>query len=204
MPDADLLELAIISKGKISRGTFLTSLEMIRETGKVRKMGEIIDSEIGEFTITHQLNDLKIKGITIPWGDVCSAFHSTGIPNIKVYLHLPAVFFYLRKIMRILKKVLSINFIYSIIKNIISKSSTGPDKETRDKSSAIIWGRVTNNEGITHEEAYEFIDGYNLTAIGTADCAVSILNNNINPGTTSPSLAFGSDFMNKFIVRKIC
>lgn len=203
MPDANQLELAILNNGKISRGTFLTTLEMMREVGKIRTSGKIIDSEIGEYFIKHQFNKLKINGVSIPWGDVCSAFYSTGIPNIKVYLHLPPVVIYLRKVLAKMLKVLSVNFVFKIIKKIISKNLTGPDKKTRDKSSAIIWGRVTNSNGENYEEAYEFIDGYSLTAIGAADCADALLNDMISSGTTSPSILFGSEFMNKFVIHKI-
>ena len=202
MPDAEQLELAILNNGKISRGTFLTTLEMMREVGKIRANGKIIDSEIGEFTLKHEVNGIKINGITIPWGDVCSAFYSTGIPNIKVYLHLPYAVFVLRTLQAKMLKVLSINFVFKIVKKIISKSLSGPDKKTRDKSSAIIWGRVTNSNGEKYEEAYEFIDGYSLTAIGAADCADAVLNDRITSGTTSPSIMFGSDFMRKFIIKK--
>ena len=30
-----------------------------------------------------------VKAITIPWGDVSIAYHSTGIPNIEVYMAAP-------------------------------------------------------------------------------------------------------------------
>jgi short subunit dehydrogenase-like uncharacterized protein len=202
LPDADLLELAIINNGKISRGTFLTTLEMMREMGKIRVGGKIVDSEIGEYSIKHRFSRININGISIPWGDVCSAFYSTGIPNIKVYLHLPQAIFLLRKVLAKMLNILSVSFIFNTVKKIISKNLTGPDKKTRDKSSAIIWCRVTNKSGADYEEAYEFMDGYSLTAIGAADCAVSILNDKVSSGTASPALAFGDEFMNKFVVRK--
>lgn len=203
MPDAEQLELAIINNGKISRGTFITTLEMMKEVGKIRAGGKIIDSEIGEYSLKHEFNGIKINGITIPWGDVCSAFYSIGIPNIKVYLHLPPIIFFFRKVLAKMLIVLSINFVFKIIKNIISKNLTGPDKKIRDKSSAIVWGRVTNNNGQMYEEAFEFMDGYSLTAIGAADCADAVLNDRIISGATSPSIMFGPDFMNKFVFQKI-
>ena len=30
-----------------------------------------------------------VKAITIPWGDVASAYYSTRIPNIEVYMAMP-------------------------------------------------------------------------------------------------------------------
>jgi short subunit dehydrogenase-like uncharacterized protein len=30
-----------------------------------------------------------VKAITIPWGDVSTAYHSTGIPDVEVYMAAP-------------------------------------------------------------------------------------------------------------------
>ena len=112
------LELAIINSGKISRGTFLTTLEMMKETGKVRSNKNIVDSEIGEFVINFESDSLSFKGVSIPWGDVSSAYYSTNIPNIKVYLAVPKLVFSLRKILLLLIKLLSVKFIFNSLSKI--------------------------------------------------------------------------------------
>ena len=69
MPDAVTLELAIRNKnGKISKGTFLTTLEMLCELGKIRKDHQLVDSVIGEFSIDLREKRFKLQGISIPWG----------------------------------------------------------------------------------------------------------------------------------------
>ncbi|MBL1215373.1 MAG: NAD(P)H-binding protein [Ignavibacteriae bacterium] len=199
----DSLELAIINNGKISRGTFLTTLEMMKERGKVRVDKEIIDSKIAEYIIDFKSDRLNFKGVSIPWGDVSSAYYSTGIPNIKVYLAVPKIIFVLRKVLLLLIKLLSVKFIFNLINKIISKVLSGPDKKTRDESSAIIWGRVKNIKGESSTAAFRFIDGYSLTAVGAADCSQLILSGDIKPGAVTPSIMIGHRYMDQFVKEKI-
>lgn len=202
LPHAKTLELGLINGGGISRGTLLTTFQMMGELGKIRKNGKIIDSPIGEYGIKLNVSELKFNGISIPWGDVCSAYHSTGIPNITVYLGLPKLLYHLRHILLPTLKLFSLQSFYKLIEKIVQTLVTGPSKKRREDSETIIWGRITNGENEIIE-AYSFFEGYKLTAIGSADVLVRVLNNEVQPGTVTPSLAFGSDYMNRFIIRKV-
>jgi len=47
------------------------------------------------------------------------------------------------------------------------------------------------------------MEGYNLTAKGAAEAAIRVLKNEIKPGTYTPSLAFGSNFLELFVVKRL-
>ena len=86
LPGATELELAFYSPGaEISRGTLKTMIESIGEGGAIRRDGKIVrvppayDAKEIPFSIGPRM------AMTIPWGDVSTAFHTTGIPNIRVY-----------------------------------------------------------------------------------------------------------------------
>jgi len=197
------LELGIKSDGGISRGTMLTTLEMMSKPGKIRRNGKIIDSPIGEFENKVDNKNFKMKGISIPWGDVSSAYYSTRIPNITVYLGFPKGLFGIRKIIPLSKRILSIKFIQKIIFKLVGFVITGPSKKKRETASTYVWGRVENNNGESIEEAYKLIDGYNITAIGAADALTKFVNGKIDTGTKTPSLAFGKKLV-KIILWKNC
>lgn len=204
MPEATHLKLGLLNKrGKISRGTWLTTLEFLGGTGKIRRHGKLIDSKIGEFTINVTAKDFSLSGISIPWGDVYSSYYSTGIENVEVYLALPKVVVMFRPLLVFFLKILKVQFIKNIVVNYIKKNFTGPTKEERDSTETYVWGRVENSKGKMIEEVYQFMEGYNLTAKGAAECAERVLKNSLQPGTYTPSLAFGSDFMDLFVVKKI-
>ncbi len=204
MPDAKNLKLGFLNiKGKISRGTLLTTLEFLGGSGRIRRDGKLIESPIGEFEIKFKQKDFSFNGISIPWGDVFTAYISTGIPNIEVYLGLSPFVFLFRKVLLLTAKLLRISFLKKLIVNIIKKKTTGPNKIERNSTKTFIWGRVENEKGEMLEEVYQVMEGYNMTAVGATESATRILNNEVKPGSYTPSLAFGSKFLELFIVQKI-
>lgn len=204
MPDAKYLKLGLLNKkGKISRGTLLTTLDFLNGTGRIRRDGKIIESPIGEYTITVKCDNFAFNGISIPWGDVFTSYISTGIPNVEVYLGVPKIVIHFKNFLLLVIKLLKIPFVKKLVQNFIGKNFTGPDKQNRDAAETFIWGRVENEKGEMLEEVYQVMEGYNLTAKGGAECATRILNGEVKPGTHTPSLAFGSKFMDLFVVKKI-
>ncbi|MEW6701216.1 MAG: saccharopine dehydrogenase NADP-binding domain-containing protein, partial [Bacteroidota bacterium] len=204
MPDAVHLKLGFLNKrGKISRGTLLTTLESLAGVGIIRRNGVLLESDIGEFTIKVNTKNFLFRGVSIPWGDVYTSFYSTGIPNVEVYLGLPQLFVQFRALLRFVLKIFTIPTVKNFASNYIKKNFTGPTKMERDSTGTYVWGCVENAKGDMIEEVYQFMEGYNLTAIGASECAERVLKNSLHPGTYTPSLAFGSGFMDLFVIRKI-
>ena len=86
LPAATELVLAFDSRGgRISRGTMRTMVENIDRGGAVRRNGKIISVPTAWDVREIPFDDRSRTAMTIPWGDVSTAFHSTGIPNIRVY-----------------------------------------------------------------------------------------------------------------------
>lgn len=85
LPAAVNLELGFLNKGgKISRGTLLTSLDFLSGKSYTRVKSRMTESSIGNFYTVVKQKDFHFYGISIPWGDVYTAFYSTGIPNCVV------------------------------------------------------------------------------------------------------------------------
>lgn len=204
LPSAEILELGLLNKkGKISRGTMITTLEMAAEKGKVRIDENLVDSRIGEYSVKLNNEKFKFHGISIPWGDVASAFYSTGIPNIKVYLGLPALIFHLRKPLLLLAELLKIRFLRDFLKWLIYKIKSESEEYDPSRAQVLIWGRVTDKNGESYLEVYRIEEGYSLTAVGATDIVIKVLNNEVKPGTHTPSQIFGSEYFKKCVIEKI-
>jgi short subunit dehydrogenase-like uncharacterized protein len=204
MPDATHLKLGFKNiNGNISRGTLLTTFGFLGRAGRIRRNGKLIESEIGEFAVDFKLNNFSFHGISIPWGDVYSSFHSTKIPNVEVYLAMSGLVIRFRKLILFFLKILKNKTIKKLVVTYVKKNLTGPDKKERDSTETFIWGRVENLKGEMIEEVYQIMEGYNLTAKGAAECAIRILKNEIQPGTYTPSLAFGSELLDLYVIKKI-
>ena len=85
LPEARVLQLAFSATGGLSPGTAKTMVEAIPGGGRVRIDGEIRHVPVAWKTMEIPFRHRKQWGMTIPWGDVASAYYSTGIPNIEVY-----------------------------------------------------------------------------------------------------------------------
>lgn len=204
MPDAVSLKLAIASiKSKISRGTLISAINQFGEDSMIMKDGNLFPIRWGSKTKSIDFGIFKGMAVAVQWGDVCNAFYSTGIPNIEVYLSIPLILFRILKNSMLFKKLVGSTFVKKNLIKFIGKNITGPDKGQRNKAGIYIWGEVENAKRNKLEHVYEFPDGYSLTAKSAAEIVSRILYNEVKAGTQTPSLLFGSDFMDQFVVRRI-
>ena len=90
LPAATNLTLAFYGMGRISHGTQATMTMNVGKGGAIRRNGEIQSVPAAYKTREIDFGEVKKMGVTIPWGDVSTAFYSTGIPNIEVYTVMPA------------------------------------------------------------------------------------------------------------------
>jgi short subunit dehydrogenase-like uncharacterized protein len=204
MPEANFLRIGIASKkSKISRGTLISAINQFGEDCIIRESGNLIPIRWGSRTRTIDFGLFRSDTIAVQWGDVCNAFYSTGIPNIEAYLSLPSVLIKLLKKSELFKKFVSSEFLKQNLIKFVSRRIKGPDQKQRNKAEIFIWGEVENTKGEKLEQVYEFPDGYALTAKSAAEVVLRILKDKLNSGTQTPSLAFGSNFMNQFVIRRI-
>src|SRR5438105_4344943 len=80
LPAARRLTLGFQTFGRVSRGTATTMAENIAGGGQVRQDGILRKVPAAWKTRTIDFGAGPTKAITIPWGDISTAFHSTGIP----------------------------------------------------------------------------------------------------------------------------
>ena len=89
LPTATHLELAFAALGGMSRGTAKTVLETLPSGGRARIDGKIERVPAAWKAREIPFADRRRWAMSIPWGDVASAYYSTGIRNIVVYLAAP-------------------------------------------------------------------------------------------------------------------
>jgi short subunit dehydrogenase-like uncharacterized protein len=198
LTDATHLELAFTaSGGSVSRGTLKTMIEGMPDAGAVRENGKIIrvplafDSKVIEFSCG------KLCAMTVPWGDVSTAFHSTGIPNIRVYSGQSRSTVRRARRMRPLVRLAGLKPVKRLLQWCVGRTVTGPDQATRDSARSFIWGRVVNAAGERVTGTLETPEAYAFTALSSLECVVRVLEGAVAPGAWTPSLAFGGGFVDE-------
>lgn len=195
MPAADDLVMAFYSSGRSSRGTSLTVVEglgyggTIRENGKLKQVPDAYDVKRFDF---HGKN---LTAVSIPWGDVYTAFFSTGIPNIKVYMGMPQKVINGMKWGRLFGWLLRTEFVKKRARAKIIAGKAGPSDEQRQKTTTYLVGTVADKAGKSLTSTIQTPEGYTLTAITAVDIAVKIAKGNFKPGWQTPSLAYGKDII---------
>lgn len=134
-----------------------------------------------------------VKATRFGWGDVCTAFYSTGIPNIEDYVALPAQFFQLIKVLGALRTLLGAAPVRSFFKSMMPSGSTAED---RAKTRTLVWGEVEDDQG---HKAVSRLRGPEAGVNWTADAALAavrrVLAGEAPPGFQTPALAYGADFV---------
>ncbi len=196
LPEAEYLVLAIRALGRLSRGTSLTMIENIHRGGLVRKDGKLtaVPSAWKERDIDFGRGPRPT--VTMPWGDVASAFYTTGIPNIEVYMSLPGSRKLGLKFSRFLAPVLGSRPIQAFMKGRIRSKVTGPSEKERQAGGSTIFGEVRAADGRCATARLETPEGYTLTAMTALAAVERVLQKEDPPiGFMTPAAAFGSDFI---------
>lgn len=193
LPSATNLTLAFYGLGRISHGTQATMTMNVGNGGAIRKNGEITQVPAAYKTREIDFGEIQKTGVTIPWGDVSTAFHSTGIPNIEVYTIVPEAQISLLKLSRYLGWLLASSPIQSILQSQIP--SGGPSDEEREKGKTFLWGCVSDDEGNKVESRQFGMEGYTMTALTALKIAEKILDGNFRTGFQTPAKCYGADLI---------
>jgi len=196
LPDAVALQLAFTTLGgSISHGTATTIADKIGEGGSVRKAGKIISARLGQKGMWVDFGIKKLFVMSIPWGDISTAYFTTGIPNIETYTGVSPKVYNLLKLQLLFNWLLRINLVRNYIKKKINQRPAGPDEEQRSNATSLVWGQATNTTGKKVTVRLSAPEGYTLTAHSSLIIVQKILNGNFIPGYQTPANAYGENLV---------
>jgi len=192
LPAATALCLAFEAGGGPSPGTAKTSLERMGQGGCVRRDGQLTTVPLAWKTREVPFAHGRRQAVTIPWGDVYTAFVSTGIPDIEVYLALPPSAISKLKMLRRLQPLLRLGVVKSFLKNRIEKKVSGPSDARRADTQVQIWGEVSSADGRKVSAVMTTPNGYDFTVSASLGLVQHLLENPVEGGFYTPSLLMGS------------
>jgi len=197
LPSATRLQLGIRATGKVSRGTATTAIESFArgDSGLVRKRGVLTPVPIAWKERTIDFGNGPCTALCMPWGDVSTAYHSTGIPDIEVYMALPPFVMGALKAGRSLGGLFKLPGVASFAKRQIRAAAPGPTDAERTQVRSFLWGRVEDDAGNAAEARLQTPEGYTLTALASLFIVEKVLAGQARPGYQTPSSAFGPDLV---------
>ncbi|HET9439586.1 MAG TPA: saccharopine dehydrogenase NADP-binding domain-containing protein [Longimicrobiales bacterium] len=193
MPTATRLLLGIRGTGALSHGTATTMVEHRARGGVIRRNGQLVHVPTAWRTRAIDYGDGKLRtAITIPWGDVATAYYTTGIPNIEVYAAVPKAARYAAVAARYLGPVLNSAWVKKLLKHRIDARPAGPSEEQLVNGASFVWGRVEDAQGRAEEARLRGPNGYLLTAHTALLILKRVLSGDLTPGFQTPAGCYGS------------
>ncbi len=195
LPGATHLALAFSSRSKSSPGTAKSSIEGLAAGGRVRVDGEIVPTKIAGKKRTIDFGEGPMSCVSIPWGDVSTAFHSTGIPNIVVYMSVPPGVVKSMERANWLRPLARIKPLQEFMKKQAAAKASHMSEEERDQAPTLVWGEVTNDSGDRRTARVKTANGYTVTIHGSLAVTEYLLGCKVEGGYYTPAQLVGPELV---------
>ena len=196
LPDATHLKLAFASiGGSVSHGTAMTMVSKLGYGGAARENGKIVNQALGKEGMWVDFGEKRLFVMSIPWGDVSTAYYTTGIPNIQVFTAIKRGVYRMIKLQGTFNWLLRMEWVKGIIRKKIKSRPAGPTDQMRSNAKSFIWGEVKNEKGEVVSDHFTCADGYTLTAYSCLVIARKVLEENFKPGYQTPATCYGEELV---------
>lgn len=202
LPSASELTLAFSTRGgSLSPGTLKTSIQGLGKPGAVR-----VDGKIVPVPPLFDVREIPFPSgprmaMTIPWGDVSTAFRTTGIPNIRVYTAVGRRGLRKLRWMTRFAPLIGLRPVNRLLQ-LAAARKQGPDEAARRRSTIELWGRASTADGREVSETLILPDGYTFTAAAAVSSVQKLLQMSPRPaGAFTPAGLFGSGFLDEVMLR---
>lgn len=166
------LNIALQVPGSMSRGSAMSVSEIIGAGVLARIDGELVatpDAEPRHF----DFGQGPVLCVPLSFGDLVTAWHSTGIPNIAMFVHIAGDAF---------------------PQGDLSQLPDGPTPEQREAHRARAVVEVTDATGAIARSIIETVNGYTYTPLAAVEAARRVLDGERQPGFVTPAKVFGGGF----------
>lgn len=166
------LGIALQVPGSMSRGSAMSVSEIIGAGVLARVDGELVatpDAAPRHF----DFGQGPVLCAPLSFGDLVTGWHSTGIPNIAMFVHITGDAF---------------------PEGDLAQLPEGPTPEQRAAHRARAVVEVTGTEGTIVRSMIETVNGYSFTPLAAVEAARRVLNGERQPGFATPTKVFGDGF----------
>lgn len=197
LPGATHLTLAFTTIGPagISRGSAATVVEGLGRPGIVRRDGVLVEVPHGSAERVIDFGGRARRAVRISWGDVYTAYHTTGIPNVEVYTTMPGRAGRVLALLRLAGPLFRTAAVQRLLRAGVRRLPPGPTDAERARSRTVVWGEARDAAGRAVRARLHGPDGYTLTAHTALGAAEAVLAGGVGAGFRTPAAAFGADWV---------
>ncbi|MFG2044745.1 saccharopine dehydrogenase family protein [Dactylosporangium sp. NPDC048998] len=189
LPGAVALEIAFHAPGGMSRGTARTAFAEMGAGAARRIGGELVPTRYGTPSRTVPFPSGPRRVGATRWGDLVTAYRSTGIPDITVSMPLPPG----AALVSGCAKALRLGPLRRLARALVRRG--GPSAARRAGTGCEAWAEVRDAFGATRSATLSGPNAYALTADASLRALQRVRAGEVPPGVHTPSAAFGADFV---------
>lgn len=190
LPGATHLTLGFETAGGMSAGTAKTTIEGLPRGGRVRRAGRLEAVPLGSLTRTIDFGRGAKHAVAIPWGDVATAYASTGIANIEVYVPIPWAAAVALRAYHPVRRIVGVPMVQRWLQALVGRIE-GPTREARATSPTWVWGEARDAAGRVAVARLRTANVYDVTAAGVLLAAEHLLDRDGPGGFFTPSRLIG-------------
>lgn len=166
------LKIALQVAGSMSRGSARSVSEIIG-TGLLARIDGALVATPAAQPRSFDFGDGPEVCAPLSFGDLITSWHSTGIPNISMFVHFSGD---------------------PVPEGNISMLPEGPDAQQREAHGARAVAEVTDADGTVARSVIETVNGYTYTPLAAVEAARRVLAGKRRPGFETPAKLLGVEF----------
>jgi short subunit dehydrogenase-like uncharacterized protein len=188
------LIIALRGLESASQGTLRTAIRQVSKPVLCRRAGAIVAlDDRSPRWIDFGSGDEPC--VPVSWGDVATAFHSTGVGNITVYFRRTKLLRSVDILGKLFGPLLRSRIGQRGLAAIVRSLPEGPSQSERNGHRATIWAVAIDCSGRSFKASLSTPDAYDFAANSALEISSRISSLPTAVGLVTPSQAFGADFV---------
>lgn len=193
LPGASALTIAVSRTDALSRGSRRTILEQWGDRIALRRAGVLTDIPIGTRERRIDFGRGARPAAAVSWGDVVTAFHTTGIPNIDTYLEVSPAERALFRFNQRLSVVGGQDVLRPLLRLPEMLLGDGPSAPQRAAATRVIVAEARDASGQVVRARLTTPEAYDFTTAAALLVARRVLRGEWRPGFQTPAGMYGPD-----------
>jgi short subunit dehydrogenase-like uncharacterized protein len=188
------LVIAVRGPGSASQGTLRTAIRQISKPVLCRRAGTIVTLD----DRSPRLIDFGHGNepcVPVSWGDIATAFHSTGAGNITAYFRRTRIYSLVDALGKVFGPILRRRIGQRGLAAIVRLLPEGPSRAERVGHRGTIWAEAIDHSGKSSKAVLSTPDAYDFTAHSALEIARRISSSPHSLGLVTPFQAFGADLV---------
>jgi short subunit dehydrogenase-like uncharacterized protein len=198
LPEAERLAVGVRGLELVTRGSAKTLFEQAGHTVWVRRHGVLTSVVSGTLERSFDYGDGARPSVNVSWGDVATAYYTTGIPNVEAYFEATPMFRTVLTASRYFGGVFSTAPWQLWLQTYADFLPEGPTQQARDSIQMVIVAEATDRSGRTVCSRLRTPQAYTFTGVTAPAIAHRVLAEDLEVGFQTPARVYGPDFVLSF------